>query len=448
MLALALSILCKSLEQGFVNYHKHSIIAILMSVIEGSDSSLLLSLVSQICDSWILHQGSPLTSAEQWVLFCKINSHFDRISDFGALPHSIRFAAISERIGRLYTERPEYFAKVFGQASSITTCNALGILGLMSPWKPLWLQSHDRFYKYLGNTLYERILNFFSCNLSPLSNRIIPIVLPCLFYHKANLSFNLNANDGSVIRSNSNDSPNDTNENSPTFKLPSDDSYSKLIKFSKRLEQEPRGLLRCLSELTFINAYYAESVWSSLLPQLWQEILPQQRDELTYAVQNYILRAKFKKMTYWPSEVPGKPISSNVPQYILKPFMNLNPPANFSVSFLSAITVGYACDNYVMASLERIANSTEEAESKQAIQVIIYSFLERDERDLALATYRMNLTCQKTNAGLALEMYDRNEEAAAHYISLIKSRSIEDLSIFDATNEGNVRYKEFLKRFM
>jgi hypothetical protein len=91
MLYLLLKLLYKGFSMGILTAHRSALLSITSSVIESSDSPLLLSLTMEYSEQWIHTQyTSVLSYTEQWMLYSVICKNIGRFPDHPGYPHIVR----------------------------------------------------------------------------------------------------------------------------------------------------------------------------------------------------------------------------------------------------------------------------------------------------------------------------------------------------------------------
>jgi len=429
-LALAMHLMLQGIENGFLEQFKEAIIGLASSVLESANSPVVSNVVADYCLRWIGTETGPLSSREQSNLFSKIITFFDRLPERFAITFNIRIALLSERLGDLYALRGDAFRGAFGETfSHLPTSIKIGALGLMSPQRLLRERSQQRVFSSWGDTPVTRLIGLLAAEVPYFANRFWPSIITSLFLSCAQSADVKCFDQATIALPDPSDLPKQGHD--PEF----DSTYKKFVDLVSSVggEQSSKLLfLSNLSELSLLHVEVGNSLWQQYLQQLWTSMDQVNRDLLTMAFADNLVRNRNKKRFVSNSELPDT--QNNVPQALLLAFSQLVPKPILPIEIVSAIGSEYNAWYEALELLERedaqvdVSGSSVDAEASRStlfnstLSANLRLLAELEDRDLSLAHLRLYSSQPETNLAASLESFGHFAKAQELLVQLIKDQ--------------------------
>ena len=295
-----------------IDYLKKKVFPLMINLINGSDCPVVLNLLGQMGEAWILQPDSPLDFEEQYILYSKLCQNTDRdlrvkvsVVDGMTYGFALHFAVVANRMGNLYTTQPDVFKHKFASvintmsSSSIANSSSLGAISVLCPCAEIRSPAMLRVFQFLSSTsLYERLLGFLTFDWNHISNRFFIALLPTVF-----TQLFLNSSSFTVA---------DYNH---------------------------------ISALTMAHGRLSEQLTQVCISTIWACCDTAQRNDLVMSVEIFLTKLRPKKILYHLPTGGSKDerfLARNIPQYLIHIMLSLDPKPQFSVDFLVAMSFTYA----------------------------------------------------------------------------------------------------------
>jgi len=435
-LFIALSNALKALKNGSLEQYKHNTFNIIITILENSDSYILLNLIVDFLFEWISSSTGPFTLREQHQIISKLCT-FDRIQEVHLTPLFVRLVML--------TEKSLTFLESNKGIKAQSMFKHLDVLGLLSPIESLRLQTQGRLRNKWGDSVTDAFIGIMRSDCSCFVSRYWVACMPSLLFScisgKVKYTYTCDSSIETRLAS----------QNSSSIILSKDDVYTRFLVYMSDISENSKLMLDSLSIIAFSDQRCVRSCLDEWLESVWKFLEDDRRQLIIDSVIDNSLRTKYKQSILWPSNTIGYKLNTsrrysdiesyesnvnfstarrenvvlvNVPKEFLRLLSQLQPPPILPEEYLCALSRNYST---AFESLEFLTNSKScnEASLKTVLHLLSEDI---EDEDASLIFLRSNSMHMATKSALSFELYGHYEEAQNILYNAMKSYNIDDVA--------------------
>ena len=450
-LYLGLKLCFKGFHNGYLEQYRQQIVSLIITVLDNSDSPLIINLIVDWLSIWIVRKRSPLTLSEQIQIVSKLSS-FEKLSENSYIQ---LFAKITSMVETLIDSNDSC---LLPKAKMIPVLNQIKMNGLLSPHATFRKKYGDRIRLSFGCSFTKILNQYLNSDCSSFTMRYWTAAVPGLYLNNFTKDHHFHFEGQSL------DSSKQLN-----FKenFSSTHSYILFLNDLNNMSSNPSTIVDSLDELCLAHFKCSDKTISHLLLEEWQNLTDYSKNEFITSLMDNTLKNRYKQSLNWPNYLQMATYSKyetglnkvnlcsrtcmpkNLPQSLIRLVASIRPIPKLPINYIVAISRNYSMPLESISILYNYLIAPDYLLPNTLIERSISAIYQEDLEDKDISSY---IFCNMAKLGIthvaySLEKYGYPEKANAVISNALKflnhNKFIED---YDNIATHSYKYdSEFLE---